>query len=147
MYQTLPEPGFVLRLADRAVIPPSEGNIDYQAYLAWVGAGNMPTPFEPPAVPDPVPASISDRQFFQQLAVDGYISQAEALAAVKTGDVPAILLALIADMPDDERFAAEMLLSGATTYERAHPLSVAIGEARGLTPEEVNAFFRAAAKL
>ncbi|QCN96675.1 hypothetical protein D3093_15150 (plasmid) [Azospirillum argentinense] len=147
MYQTLPEPGFVLRLADHAVIPPSEGNIDYQAYLAWVGTGNMATPFEPPAASTPVPASISDRQFFQQMAVDGYISQAEALAAVKTGNVPAILLALIADMPSGERFAAEMLLSGATTYERAHPLSVAIGEARGLTPEEVDAFFQAAAKL
>lgn len=147
MYQTLPEPGFVLRLSDRAVIPPSEGNIDYQAYLAWVGAGNVATPFEPPAASTPVPSTISDRQFFQQLAVDGIVTRAEALAAVKTGEIPAALAGTIEALPDDQKFDAEMLLSGATTFERTHPLSIAIGEARGLTPEEVDAFFQAAAKL
>lgn len=108
--------------------------------------GNFIAP-TPPVITAPVPATISDRQFFQQLAVDGIITRAEALAAVKTGEIPAALAGIIDALPDDQKFAAEMLLSGATTFERAHPLSVAIGEARGMTAEEVDDFFRAAAAL
>ncbi|MCW2242275.1 tail fiber assembly protein [Azospirillum canadense] len=104
-------------------------------------------PTEASPAPPPVPTSISDRQFFQQLATVGIISQAEALAAVKTGAIPAALAGILDALPDDQKFAAEMLLSGATTFERAHPLSVAIGTARGMTAAEVDAFFRAAAAL
>jgi hypothetical protein len=105
------------------------------------------TPPPHPVIIAPVPATISDRQFFQQLAADGIITRAEALAAVKTGEIPAALAGIIDALPDDQKFDAEMLLSGATTFERAHPLSVAIGEARGMTPEEVDDFFRRAAAL
>ncbi|MCW2243566.1 hypothetical protein [Azospirillum canadense] len=135
----------VLRVADNTVIPTDERNIDYVAYLRWVEAGNTPAPYKAPPVP--VPASISDRQFFQQLAVDGIVTQAEALAAVKTGDIPAALAGILDALPDDQRFAAEMLLSGATSFERAHPLSIAIGVARGMSDAEVDGFFRAAAAL
>lgn len=34
----------ILRLADRASIPLSEGNTDYQAYLKWLEEGNTPEP-------------------------------------------------------------------------------------------------------
>lgn len=40
----------IKRLADKATIPLTEGNLDYQAYLAWVAEGNTP---EPADVPDP----------------------------------------------------------------------------------------------
>ena len=50
-------------------------------------------------------------------------------------------------MDAEERFGAEMLLSGAVEFRRDHPLTAAIGEARGLTPEEVDDFFRRAAAL
>ncbi|GAA4247544.1 hypothetical protein GBZ26_11265 [Azospirillum formosense] len=96
---------------------------------------------------DPVPAVISDRQFFQQLALDGYITTAEALAAVRTGDLPPVLADLLDHMDGDERFGAEMLLSGATEFRRDHAMTIAIGEARGLTPDEVDDFFRRAVAL
>ena len=32
----------ILRKEDNAFIPIDEGNIDYQAYLAWVAEGNTP---------------------------------------------------------------------------------------------------------
>lgn len=99
------------------------------------------------SAPAPVPAVISDRQFFQALAMDGYITPAEALAAVRTGDLPPVLADLIAHMDEDERFGAEMLLSGATEFRRDHPMTIVIGEARGLTPDEVDDFFRRAAAL
>jgi hypothetical protein len=43
----------ILRLADNAFIPPDPANTDYQAYLEWVAAGNMPEP-----APEPKPAPV-----------------------------------------------------------------------------------------
>ncbi len=34
--------GHIIRLKDKAVIPPDEGNVDYLAYLEWVSRGNSP---------------------------------------------------------------------------------------------------------
>lgn len=95
----------------------------------------------------PVPQTISDRQFFQQLAVAGIVSQADALAAVKTGTIPAPLQAIVNAMPTDQQFAAEMIISGATIFQRSHPMTIAIGTAYGWTPDQTDAFFIAAALL
>jgi hypothetical protein len=141
----LTDSDIVIRAADNASIPNDPLNRDRIDYEAWLAAGGVPDPYEPP--PAPVPDTISDRQFFQQLAIAGVITKAEALAAVKTGDIPAALEKFIAPLPDDQRFNAEMLLSGATLFQRAHPLTDAIAAAQGMTPEQVDDFFRAAAAL
>lgn len=112
--------------------------------------GGMPSAAEIRAVlnpPAPLPATISDRQFFQQLAIAGAISQAEALAAVKTGDIPANLQKVIDALPPDDKFNAEMLLSGATVFDRAHPMTGALGAAMGWKADQVDALWRAAAAL
>ncbi|MDQ2084762.1 hypothetical protein RA307_31675 [Xanthobacteraceae bacterium Astr-EGSB] len=90
---------------------------------------------------------ISDRQFFQQLAAEGLISQAEALAAVKTGDIPAAMQTLIDGLPEGERFAAQMLIAGATVFRRSHPLTYALGVGFGMAPAEVDRLWAAAAAL
>ena len=41
----------ILRTEDNAFIPPDPGNIDYQAYLAWLDEGNEPLPA--PELPTP----------------------------------------------------------------------------------------------
>ncbi|WLA64116.1 hypothetical protein [Bradyrhizobium diazoefficiens] len=94
-----------------------------------------------------MPENISDRQFFQQLALSNIVTTAEALAAVKTGDIPAPLMAIVSAMPADQQFNAEMLLSGATVFQRSHPMTAAIGAAYGSSDDLVDAFFRAAATL
>lgn len=94
----------------------------------------------------PVPQSISDRQFFQQLAIEGIISEAEALAS-NAAVIPQPLLDIIDAMPAENQFAAKMLVSGATVFERHHEMTIVIGAARGMTSEQVDDFFRAAARL
>jgi len=93
------------------------------------------------------PAAISDRQFFQQLALQGIITQEEALAAVKAGAIPMALQRLINGLPADRQFAATMIITGATTFERNHPLTIAIGAAYGWTSDQMDALFSAAAAL
>lgn len=131
--------------ADGAFVPADRGNADWQLFQAWQASGGVPDPYEPP--PAPVPASISDRQFFQQLAVQGIITQDEALAAVKTGAIPVALQQLINGLPAAQQFGATMIVAGATTFERDHPLTVAIGTAYGWTAAQMDALFQAAAEL
>lgn len=96
----------------------------------------------PPLLP------ISDRQFFQQAALAGIITQAEALAAVQTGAIPAALQTIVDAIADpQQKFAAQMILSGATTFERYHPLTQSIGAALGWTDDQIDQFFRSAAAL
>lgn len=115
-------------------------------YQAWLANGNTLLPYAAPLTP--VPQIISDRQFFQQAAVAGLITQAEALAAVQTGSIPAMLQMVVDELPDaNQRFAATMLLAGATQFERNHPLTVEVGTHLGLTTAQVDDFFIAAAQL
>lgn len=111
----------------------------------WVG-GSL-TEYTPPAAPEPPPATISDRQFFQQLAVDKTITEAEALAAVQTGTLPAALQTLVDGIPKTKRFAASMLLTGATEFRFDHPLVGTISTAFGWSGEQLATFWRAAAAL
>jgi hypothetical protein len=99
-----------------------------------------------PPLPPPVPPVVTDRQLFQALAAEGLVPPAEALAAVRTGELPAAFRTVLDAMPEGERFAAEMVLSGATSFERGHPLTAAIGAGLGLSPEGIDELFRAAAR-
>jgi hypothetical protein len=48
----LTERDIIERTTDGAQIPIAEENADYQAYLAWIGAGNLPDPAPVPTVTD-----------------------------------------------------------------------------------------------
>lgn len=95
----------------------------------------------------PVPRMISDRQFFQQLAAMGVVTDDEALAAVGPGTLPAALAALIAGLPEDQQFGAKMLLVGAVQFDRQHPMVTVLGQAFGWTSDQIDDLWRAASKL
>lgn len=101
----------------------------------------------PWAPPYASPSAVSDRQFFQALADAGTITQAEALAAVRTGDLPAGIEAAVKALPDGQQFAARMLLSGATTFERGHPMVAQLGSGLGYDDKALDALWTAAAAL
>jgi hypothetical protein len=94
------------------------------------------------------PRLISDRQFFQALALQGAITQDEALAAVRTGAIPAAMQTFIDAIPDQEQqFGATMLLSGAVEFDRNHPLVESFRRAMGWTAQQTNILWRLAATL
>lgn len=130
---------------DSANIPNDPGNRDWQEYQDWLQAGNIPTPFTPPA--PKVPEVISDRQFYQQLALGGTITQAEALAYVKTGTLPATLAAVVATLTPDQQFAVQMQIIGSVEYQRHNPTVMMLATALGWTDTQLNALWTAAALL
>lgn len=121
-----------------SLLPPGSVEIT-EAEADAIRTANAP----PPAVPQ----EISDRQFFQQLAVMGLITEDEAIAAVATGTLPAAMAAFIDQLPAKQQFAARMALQGATTFLRSNPLVKTFGAMQGMTSAEIDDLWRAAAVL
>jgi hypothetical protein len=94
-----------------------------------------------------VPPVISRQQFFQQLAVDGEITQQEALDAVRVGAIPARLGAAIATLPTDQQFAANMAVSGAPEFRRQHPMTDLLQAALAWTSQQTDELWRNASKI
>jgi hypothetical protein len=97
--------------------------------------------------PPPVPETVSRRQLLIALAAAGLITEAEALAAARTGEVPAAIDAVFAALPKEQALAARITWATMTVVERDHPLIQAVIDAKIVTAEQVDALFQAAAKL
>lgn len=94
----------------------------------------------PPVIP--VPISITRRQCALQLLAVQHITAQEALDMTKTATVPAAIASIFAGMPEDQRILAEIDFA-ATNYYRSNTLLTQMG----LTDEQIDAFFIAAAQL
>lgn len=101
-------------------------------------------PQEP--VAEPV-ADISRRQFFQGLYKRELITKPEALAAISTGAIPAVMQSLIDQLPEETRDDAEFLIAGATMFERRNPVAEFIRMLFGWSVEQADDFWRFAATL
>lgn len=143
--------GRVFSTAAMAEVPTSDA-----AYSAWLGMGLTATPWPGAQTAADVRAalapygypcsSITRRQFYQQCAIAGIITEAEALA-VANGTLPAALATIVNSMPADQQFGAKMLLIWATEFDRNHPMVAVIAAARNMTDAQVDAFFQAAGVL
>ncbi|NTS31250.1 hypothetical protein HQ945_08280 [Phyllobacterium sp. BT25] len=97
--------------------------------------------------PPPIPGTISDRQFFQQLAIMGLITEEEALAYVSTGALPSAFNDFIGSLPEPQRFNAKMLIIGAQTFQRSHPLVAQFGAMNGMSSAQIDDLWREASTL
>ncbi|WP_051231141.1 hypothetical protein [Kaistia adipata] len=139
-------------LAGDGWVPP-EGAAAVASETANIGDFYADGVFTPPPAPEPPlpppPSEISRRQFFQALAMPDYglITEAEALAAVQAGAIPAAFEAFITTLPAGQQFGARMLLAGAGTFEFEHLISITFGGVQGWTDEQRAALWRFAAAL
>lgn len=103
---------------------------------------------DPETLPPPVPSTISDRQFAHALKNFGVLTHSEAMEFVQTGTIPAPLQAVIDAIEDTEqREAAELMLAGATTFDRSHPMTELLRAAMKWTPEQADDLWRHGASL
>ncbi|WP_313194509.1 hypothetical protein [Shinella zoogloeoides] len=99
-------------------------------------------------LPDPIPDEISRRQFCQGLAVAGLIAKQEAIAFIQGSALPSAIQAIVDGMTDEEAaFEATMLLLGAGSFFRSHPLVLIFAMAQSMTETEVDNFWRLCASL
>lgn len=141
----LTDSAIVIRTADAASIPDDPRNRDRAEYQAWLDAGGVPEPYVVP--PEPVPATISPRQFAQEAWSHDYMTYDEALAFAGTGTVPAALDALLNQLPEEQGKLVRLFIVGSLSYERGHAATAAIGALWGLDDTGLDDFFRAAAAL
>lgn len=87
---------------------------------------------KPPAPPEPVPSSITMRQCRLQLLAIGKLTDVDAA---------------IAAMPSPQKEAAQIEWEYAATVERNAPLTASLGQALGLTEQQLDDLFIAASGL
>jgi hypothetical protein len=135
---------------DGAVIPNDPDNADWIAYQEWVALGGVTMPYIPP--PPLKPPPISRRQFYQELANMGSITQNSALGTMKTGALPNEIDNYIKsnNVPDDREFEANMFFVGAQSIPIDHEFVIGLAaylNTENTTPEAMEAMWLRAAKL
>lgn len=97
--------------------------------------------------PSPRVSEISDRQWAQALWKRNVITFDEARAFVKTGDLPPALLALIDELPEEDRNDAILTAEGAVLFSIDHPLVEKMSSAFGWDRAKLSEFWDFAASL
>jgi hypothetical protein len=99
----------------------------------------------PPALPAPI--ILTNRQLFAALALTGFITEAEALAAGRTGAVPTAIDEVFAELPAQEAFLARLTWATMREVPRDHPLISVMVAANLATSEQVDGIFTLGASL
>lgn len=100
-----------------------------------------------PTPPQPVPASITRRQLILALTTMELITGEEALAAARSGEVPAAVQAAFDNLAPADKLAAEITWATMSVAERDHPLVALLAVANSMSETDVDDFFRLAAGL
>ncbi|MGG5823514.1 hypothetical protein [Falsiroseomonas sp. HW251] len=97
---------------------------------------------DPP--PLPVPASVRLLPFLREAAQRGLITAEDALAAARTGTVPAGFEPFLAKLPADQAFEARLAWAAMVDVERANPLLAVVAAQSGIADATLDELFRAA---
>ena len=90
---------------------------------------------------------ITRRQLLLILPQIGVITAQEAIAAARTGEVPAAIQSFFALLSDADRLAAEITWATMSVCERSNPLLLGLAAQLGMSDAQVDDFFRMAAAL
>lgn len=126
------------RLPGFGLVPATDG-----AAMGAVYASGVFTSAQEETVPEPVPHSISRKQFYMGLERDGKITKAEALAAMKLGVVPARVQTIIDGILDEAAaYEIEMNIIGANDFYRDNIFVDVFALFEAMTDDEVDEFWR-----
>jgi hypothetical protein len=90
---------------------------------------------------------ITRRQLILGLREAGVLSDEEAIAAAKSGDVPAAIQPFVAYLSAEDQVTFAVTWASMSVAERSDPLVAALGAANGWSDEQLNAFFISSAQL
>lgn len=95
----------------------------------------------PPPSPPPVPQDVSFWQFMMAAWKLGFITEADALAAVKARVIPPAFAAALAGLPAEGQAEAQIKFAGITRMVRADPLFALVVSAGIATDQQIDAVF------
>jgi hypothetical protein len=111
------------------------------------GVDLSPEPVPEPVPPPPAPIVLTNRQLFAALALTGFITEAEALAAGRAGAVPIAIDSVFAELPAQDAFLARLTWATMREVARDHPLIGTMIMANLATEEQVDAIFTLGASI
>lgn len=130
MYRITESPSVIFRITDGAHIPADPGNIDYQAYLAWLAEGNTPSTIQSESPKSPVPQEVTRFQLRTAFLQAGLLEDVDAYMAGQTTDT-----------------LVRLALQDAQTFKRNGPIVQALQAHLGLTDEQLDDIFRFASTI
>ena len=95
----------------------------------------------PPPAPPHVPQEVSMWQFMMAAWKLGFVTQAEALAAVRDKVMPPAFAAALAGLPAENQAEAELKFAGITRMVRADPLFALVVAANIATDAQIDGVF------
>jgi hypothetical protein len=115
--------------------------------IAAAGGMNAVEIISSEGVPQSSAIRITNRQLFAALALTGFITESEALAAGRTGEVPAAIDAVFGVLPEQDAFLARLTWATMREVTRDHPLIGMMIAANLATAEQVDAIFALGASI
>jgi hypothetical protein len=141
-----PDASWHLIVATDLALPASIAAAEQPATEAPMWFSGVPR--EPAAPPAPfVPDDVSFWQFMLAASMAGFVTQAEALVAVRDRAMPAAFAAALSGLPAEAQAVATLKFSGITRMVRADPLFGLLVQAGIATDEQIDAVFVAAAGI